>query len=118
MRPNDPLAKKLSSTGTETQNVLIKVTIPKKTGRKRKRGSNDAFVQILPAEQPSDSITASELLQRLRDNADQHSVQAVGMIQDTHRFYGVRMLLATLILLESNSIVVTAQTDLLSATRP
>jgi general transcription factor 3C polypeptide 5 (transcription factor C subunit 1) len=34
----------------------------------------------------SDSITTPELLQRLRDNENSYSIQAVGIIQDTHRF--------------------------------
>jgi len=43
LRPNDPLAKRMPSTAVETRNVLIKVTMPKRTGRKRKRGSDDPF---------------------------------------------------------------------------
>ena len=86
LRPNDPFAKKLASTGTVTQNVLIKVTVPKRTGRKRKRGSNDPLEEAPPTGTPRDIVTAPELLQRLRDNADVYSVQAVGTISDTHRF--------------------------------
>ena len=86
LRPNDPFAKKLSSTGVETQNVLIKVTVPKRTGRKRKRGSDDPFTETPSTEKHNDCPTAPELLQRLRDNAEQYSMQAVGVIRDTHRF--------------------------------
>ena len=86
LRPDDPFAKKLSSTASTTQNVLIRVTVPKRTGRKRKRGSDDPFTDSSDLSSHSDSITAPELLQRLRDNEHSYSVQAVGIIQDTHRF--------------------------------
>ena len=83
LRPDDPFAKKLSSTATQTQNVLIKVTVPKIPRRKRKRGSDEPFSESAAISQ---DVTATELLQRLRDNEDSYSLQAVGIIQDTHRF--------------------------------
>jgi general transcription factor 3C polypeptide 5 (transcription factor C subunit 1) len=86
LRPDDPFAKKLSSTATQTQNVLIKVTVPKRTGRKRKRGSDEPFSESADISTYGKDVTAPELLQRLRDNEDSYSLQAVGIIQDTHRF--------------------------------
>ena len=86
LRPNDPFAKKLSSTAVGTQNVLIKVAVPKRTGRKRKRGSSGPFEEVMSNERPSRSITAPDLLRRLRDNSDTCALQPVGVIQDTHRF--------------------------------
>lgn len=88
LRPNDPFAKKLSSTAYATQNVLIKVTIPKRTGRKRKGGSDEPFIED-PAAGSNDSITVPSLLQRLRDNDGNYNIQAVGTIKDTHRFTGL-----------------------------
>lgn len=85
LRPHDPLAKKLDSTPTSTHNVLIKVSLPKSTGRKRKRGTDDPFLG-----EPSDGngfeITAPSLIRRLQDNAAQYEVQAVGKAETAHRF--------------------------------
>jgi general transcription factor 3C polypeptide 5 (transcription factor C subunit 1) len=90
LRPNDPFVKKLSSTAVSTQNVLIKVTVPKRTGRKRKRGSDGPFEGSLNQESNDrSSITAQELLQRLRDNEGNYDIQLVGIIKDTHRFSGL-----------------------------
>ena len=86
LRPNDPFAKKLSSTGVKTQNLLIKVTLPKRTGRKRKRGSNEPYEQTSVGEKDIDKTTASDLVRRMRDNADQYTLEPVGIISDTHRF--------------------------------
>ena len=86
LRPDDPFAKKLSSIATQTQNVLIKVTVPKRTGRKRQRGSDEPFVESAEISIHSKDVTASELLRRLRENENSYSLQAVGIIQDTHRF--------------------------------
>ena len=86
LRPDDPFAKKISSTGIQTQDVLLKVTLPKRTGRKRKRGSDEPFVSSPQPKKRDYSMTAPELLQRLRDNPDTYTLEAVGMIKDTHRF--------------------------------
>ena len=92
LRPRDPLAKKLVSSAIETRNVLVKVSLPKRTGRKRKRGSDQPFTH-----HPSDSkngnsdgsnssITAPEFLRRLKDNPDDYTIQPVGTVNETHRF--------------------------------
>lgn len=86
LRPNDPFAKKLPSTGVETQNVLIRVTVPKRTGRKRKRGSDEPFSGLDDAQKHSGAVTSQDLLGRLRDNTDNYTVQAIGVIEDTHAF--------------------------------
>lgn len=86
LRPHDPLAKKIASTGVATQNVLIKVALPKWTGRKRKRGSDGPFVECSSVSCHSRSLEAPQLLRRMRDNASSYSIEPVGMITDTHRF--------------------------------
>jgi general transcription factor 3C polypeptide 5 (transcription factor C subunit 1) len=89
-----------------TNNILLKITVPKRTGRKRKRVELDPF---LYAEQrfsplpdtgndvaPADSIIRSqsrkdhptELLRTLKDNVDNYSIEAVAKITNTHRFRG------------------------------
>ena len=67
LRPRDPLAKKLVSSAIESRNVLVKVTIPRRTGRKRKRGSNDPFTDPSEGVTRNDSIAAPEFLQRIKD---------------------------------------------------
>lgn len=44
LRPVDPACAPLLSHNTATNNILLKLTVPKKTGRKRKRGSNDPWI--------------------------------------------------------------------------
>lgn len=86
LRPNDPFAKKIPSTGVETRNVLVKVTLPKGTGRKRKRGSNEPYADPERPEAKDDSITAPSLVRRLCDNEGNYSIKPVGMLCETHRF--------------------------------
>lgn len=86
LRPHDPLSKKLISTGIDTRDVLVRVTVPKRTGRKRKRGSDEPFV--LPTERPkrNDSITVPTLLSRLRDHPSAYLMEPVSHIPEVHRF--------------------------------
>ncbi|EMC93914.1 hypothetical protein BAUCODRAFT_141325 [Baudoinia panamericana UAMH 10762] len=86
LRPHDPLAKKLASTAIETRNVLVRVTVPKWTGRKRKRGSDEPFTEHDAAATHSVSLKAPELLRRMRDNEGKYSIEPVGVITETHKF--------------------------------
>lgn len=98
LRPHDPIAKKLVSREVPVQNLLLRVTTPRRTGRKRKRGSNDPFsfpADHVPLTDEHEGITASEpleaskLLQRMRDNPSKYSVQPIGHIKQAHRFRGI-----------------------------
>lgn len=86
LRPNDPLAKRIPSTGVDTRNVLVRVTVPKRTGRKRKRGTDEPFEHHPEQGQENSNVTAPDLLQRLRDNHDNYTIEALGMLRETHRF--------------------------------
>lgn len=86
LRPDDPFAKKLPSTGVRSQNILIKVTLPKRTGRKRKRGSNEPYVESSTGENDTGTTTATDLVRRVRDNADRYTIEPMGIISNTHRF--------------------------------
>lgn len=86
LRPKDPFAKKIVSTAVESRNVLIKVTLPKRTGRKRKRGSDKSFAESSSPEPLNDSIAAPEFLRRLQDNEGKYTLEPVGTINETHRF--------------------------------
>ena len=94
------------SHNSQTNNLLLKITVPKRTGRKRKRGSQDPYTDSL-VEYPTipevgkhsarqDNLRSqarrdnpAELLRTLKDNADRYSVEVVGEIGQTHRFRGI-----------------------------
>jgi len=43
LRLRDPTCAPILSQSTSTQNVVLKITVPKRTGRRRKKGSQDPF---------------------------------------------------------------------------
>jgi general transcription factor 3C polypeptide 5 (transcription factor C subunit 1) len=100
LRPDDPFAKRLLATPITTNNLLLKVTVPKRTGRKRKRGSSGPFLteqeieagkkgssdgQTAPAPK-SPYVDAETVFRCLRDNPTKYSVAPAGVIDETHRF--------------------------------
>ena len=89
LRPEDALSRPLKSMSTPSNNVLLQVTVPKRTGRKRKRGSSEPF-QDGPIE-PTESVprpTARDLLRSLRDNESKYEIKTVGRVERTHVFRG------------------------------
>lgn len=96
LRPDDPLAKRLISTPVATNNLLLKVTVPKRTGRKRKRGSSGPFVadadvggatgKSQPSQIQHSHADAATLFRSLQDNASRYEVSVAGVIDETHRF--------------------------------
>jgi len=68
----------------KTADVLLKITVPKRTGRKRKRGSQDAF---LPGND-ADGTGPETVLRCLKDNVEKYDVTPVGFIEETFRFRG------------------------------
>ncbi|KAI8625195.1 hypothetical protein F5Y19DRAFT_451359 [Xylariaceae sp. FL1651] len=101
-RPDNPASKPIVSHHAATNNILLKITVPKRTGRKRKRGSDQPFLG--DAETLDALISASRtntvssvarqdhpklILRKLQDNPDQYQAEAVGMIRDSHRYRGL-----------------------------
>ncbi|KAF2685418.1 hypothetical protein K458DRAFT_300865 [Lentithecium fluviatile CBS 122367] len=89
LRPDDPLAKRVLSTTVTTNNLLLRVTVPKRTGRKRKRGSSAPFVgdeKHQDQTQQNTHVPASSILRRLQDNPARYTVAVAGLIDETHRF--------------------------------
>ncbi|KAH8731981.1 RNA polymerase III transcription factor IIIC subunit-domain-containing protein [Phaeosphaeriaceae sp. PMI808] len=98
LRPHDPFAKRLLSTTVTTNNLLLKVTVPKRTGRKRKRGTLGPFLSEKEIEgnfdtspndhsPPNEAYTdASTIFASLQDNASTYKVSLAGVIDETHRF--------------------------------
>ncbi|KAL1644434.1 tau 95 subunit of transcription factor TFIIIC [Diplodia intermedia] len=85
LRPNDPMAKPVMSSFTKTQNLLLRVTLPRQTGRKRKRGSDGPWLDAPEATEPPHA-DPQVLLQSLRDNPANYSIQPVGLAHENHRF--------------------------------
>ncbi|KAE8346168.1 hypothetical protein BDV24DRAFT_158967 [Aspergillus arachidicola] len=92
LRPEDAMSRPIQSTSLPSNNILLKVTVPRRTGRKRKRGSDEPFtgvpVSTLGSEfQPRRS--ARELLRSLSDNVGRYQIEPVGLVSRTHVFRGM-----------------------------
>lgn len=89
------------SHNARSHNIVLKITVPKRTGRKRRRGTNHAWqgdVEVGDAHAASSSndvrsiarLDEPKVLRRkLADNADRYQAEAVGVIRHTHRFRGL-----------------------------
>jgi general transcription factor 3C polypeptide 5 (transcription factor C subunit 1) len=96
LRPSDPFAKRLLSTPVTTNNLLLKVTVPKRTGRKRKRGTTGPFLAENEVEGASNAtdggrtnnnyVEAADVYRSLQDNALRYRVAFAGIVDETHRF--------------------------------
>lgn len=81
---------------SSSHNIVFKITVPKRTGRKRKRGSNGPWQG--EAQGPTDlgaessfcsqkQLDETQVLRRkLQDNADKYEAEAIGVIKHTHRY--------------------------------
>lgn len=95
------MTKPLHSTNVKTENILLKVRVPKPTGLKRKRGSLEPFHEVLngaegsalPKVDARNSVLKSKdarcLLRSAKDNPEAYTIEAVGEIDRTHRFRGM-----------------------------
>jgi general transcription factor 3C polypeptide 5 (transcription factor C subunit 1) len=92
------MAVPILSRNAPTQNVLLKITVPRRTGRRRKHGSQEPFSGDIVKEDTR-SYTShlrsqsrlddpDELLKALKDNLGRYEVEAVATIDHTHRFRG------------------------------
>ena len=96
LKPGDRMAKPLRSANVSTNNVLLKVTVPKRTGRKRRRGSGNPLHEGaelgIPGERAAPMLRDAEYLFRsMRDNTKRFQVEMVGTINHTHRFRGMQL---------------------------
>lgn len=91
LRPDDILARSLHSTSCPSNNVLLRVSVPKRTGRKRKRGSDDPFMDAEPEEASEHPRRwrAKDMFRSLRDNHSKYTVDTVGRVERTHFFRGM-----------------------------
>ncbi|KAF3479742.1 transcription factor tau subunit sfc1 [Arthroderma uncinatum] len=88
LNPEDVMSRPLRSTSKQSNNILLKVSVPRRTGRRRKRGSQDPFVDSHDedAVMSPDKLDARGLLRRLQENAGQYQVDVVGQVNRTHVF--------------------------------
>lgn len=102
LTPEDPFCKPIMSHNARSHNVVLKVTVPKRTGRKRKRGTNgpwegdielpDAETQAVEENEVHSRSRLDDpkiLRRKLEDNVNSYQVEAVGVIKHTHRFRGL-----------------------------
>lgn len=89
------MVKPLKSANVGTNNVLLKVTVPKRTGLKRKRGAEGPYHEGVEPEGLGEGAApmlkdAQYLFRSMCDNSKSYQVEAVGIIDQTHRFRGMR----------------------------
>lgn len=84
-----------------SHNIVFKVTVPKRTGRKRKRGSDDPWQEEVEETTAADGpapanfrshrkLDAAKVVRRkLQDNVGRYKAEAVGIIKHTHRYRGM-----------------------------
>ena len=89
------MAKPLSSANVSTNNILLKVTVPKRTGLKRRRGAEGPYYEDVRVEVPEEEAMpvvrgAQYLFCSMSDNVKSYQVEAIGTINQTHRFRGMR----------------------------
>lgn len=96
LRPDNLTVRPLTSHNALTHNVVLKITVPKRTGRKRKRGSDGPFEGDVETPVGGTGVASKETLdfpkglrRKLRDNAGKYHVEPVGVIHNTHRYRGL-----------------------------
>ncbi|KAH6649005.1 RNA polymerase III transcription factor IIIC subunit-domain-containing protein [Truncatella angustata] len=98
-RPDVPTTKPIMSHNAASNNVVLKITVPRRTGRKRKRGSNEPFAgDIIPPtdDEPTERVSSTGredhpklILRKLQDTAGRYQAEAVGLVRDTHRYHSL-----------------------------
>lgn len=102
LNPESPFCKPLMSHNVKSHNVVLKVTVPKRTGRKRKKGSDGPWEGDVEIQDSEETASASQkigsqarlddpksLKRKLEDNVGQYRVEAAGTVTHTHRFRGL-----------------------------
>ena len=102
LKPGNRESNLIKSIKVQTSDIAMKVTVPKRTGLKRKRGSNGPFWEPIdsPANLPDGSTPspsvgsqAKRFLRSLQDNEGQYQIEIVGQVINTYRFRGLAFLL-------------------------
>lgn len=98
------MCKPIVSKNVTTNDIVLKITVPKRTGLKRRKGACGPYYERLeddeclttPLERQRTAAIARNtryMLRNLRDNTKTYRVQPVGSIYQTHRFRGAHLFL-------------------------
>ena len=95
------MAKPLKSANVSTNNILLKVTVPKRTGLKRRRGADGPFYEGTEVTESGEQAAMLKdtryLFRSVRDNIKGYRIEAIGTINQTHRFRGMPRLFPRLV---------------------
>ena len=98
LRPEDPMSVPIDSGSVTTDDLLLRIEVPKVIGRKRKRNpvsssgpsqedSNVPSIMQPDSEKDRPMPSGAELLlQNMQDNADRTKIDVIGHVNRTHRF--------------------------------
>ena len=102
LKPGNRESAPIKSIKVQTSDIVVRVTVPKRTGHKRKRGSDGPFwtpncspARPTDGSHPTSSVGSQvkRFLRSLKDNEGQYEVEVVGQVIDTYRFRGLAFLL-------------------------
>jgi general transcription factor 3C polypeptide 5 (transcription factor C subunit 1) len=98
LNPESPFCKPIMSHNAMSHNVVLQISVPKRTGRRRKKGSNGPWEQCTDTSAATSTRSREQvqsisrldeprvLRRKLQDNVGKYQVEAVGIIKHTHRF--------------------------------
>ena len=93
------MSKSIMSQNVTTRNVVLHITVPKRTGRRRKKGSDGPWVDPAGVNPQLSrgrlDYGTNHLLRSLQDNEDNYEAKPVGVIEHTHRFRGESVIYIT-----------------------
>lgn len=91
------MCKPITAHKLATNDIVFKVTVPKRTGLKRRKGASGPYHEGL--EDMDNTKVAKDtryILRSLRDNVSKYTIQPVGFVNQTHRFRSNKCYLKTL----------------------
>lgn len=98
LRPQDPTCKPITAHKLATNDIVFKVTVPRRTGLKRRKGASGPYHEDLEDIDDSKVVKGTRyMLRSLRDNVSKYTVQPMGVINQTHRFRSIQRYLTGLL---------------------
>lgn len=92
LRSEDPFRRPIHSKSATTSNIVLRITVPRRTGRKRKRGSTEPFSDVGSVDDLQKSQDVTFMMKSLADNPQTSKIEALGIVQESHRFRGMSYL--------------------------
>ncbi|CZR69071.1 related to TFC1 TFIIIC (transcription initiation factor) subunit, 95 kD [Phialocephala subalpina] len=102
LRYDDPMVVPIYSHNSATNNLLLKITVPKRIGKKRKRGTQepstgeDGWIRLADDDRDPYHVQShsrmdkpASLLRKLRDNKGKYAVEVAGEVTQSHRYRGI-----------------------------